>query len=370
MKKTLGIIFSNIHDANLGELTARRTLAALPFAGRYRQFDFTVSNMVNSGIYEIGVVAKYNYQSLMAHISSQSQWDLDRKNGGLIVLPPFGMGQTTVYESKMDALYGAREFLEKSNNEYVVISDSHVLCNIDFAEVVDRHVDSKADITVVVNQEEPSEAKHDLVFTTKDGEVVDIATNSAARLDTLSGMGMYIVKRDYLLKLIDDAYAHGERHFEQDIVQKKFKSRKLKIDLFVFRGVVLRNDSIQAYFENNLKLLKPEIRNGLFVKKTPIYTRDNDSAPTTYAPEAEVGDSIIANGCIVEGQVKRSVIFRDVVIEKGCNIENCIIMQGTRVRAGAVLKNAIIDTNCIITAGSSLIGARVAPIIIRKGLTI
>lgn len=365
--KVLGIIFSNIHDTYLGELTKQRTLASLPFGGRYRLIDFVLSNMVNSGIIEIGVIAKFNYQSLMDHLSTVSNWDLDRKKGGLFILPPFGMGQSSVYGSKIDALFGALSFIKSSKNEYIVMSDTNVLCNIDYDEAVEAHAKSGADVTVIANHEASKGRNQDFVCTAENGFVTDIEINSPCTKSDFCGMGVFVMEKEMLIKVITNAIAHGYTHFERDFLQRQFMKGTLKIGIHEFDGIVLRNRDIPSYFKNNMRLLEEKVRDDIFSHQSPIYTKVRDDVPTHYGEESSVGDSLIANGCKIEGKVENSIIFRDVIIEKGALVKNSIVMQGSVIESGTKLDYAIIDKDCRITSARSLIGAEVAPVIIHKG---
>lgn len=365
--KALGIIFSNIHDTYLGELTKQRTLASLPFGGRYRLIDFVLSNMVNSNIIEVGVIAKYNYQSLMDHLSTVSNWDLDRKNGGLFILPPFGMGQSSVYGSKIDALFGALGFIKSSNNDYVIMSDTNVICNINYDDALQSHVKSGADVTVIANHEVGKGKSHDFVCTAEKGLVTDVQLNSSCSKSDFCGMGMFIMEKELLIKAITNAIAHGYTHFERDFLQKQFMKGSLKIGIYEFDKIVLRNRDIPSYFQNNMRLLDEKVRSDIFSKQSPIYTKVRDDVPTHYGDESSVGDSLIANGCKIEGRVENSILFRDVIIERGAVVKNSIIMQGTVIETGTKLDYAIIDKDCRITTARSLVGADVAPVIIHKG---
>lgn len=367
--KMMGIIFSNIYDEIMGELTKNRTLASLPFGGRYRQIDFILSNMVNSNISSVGVITKYNYQSLMDHLHLCSEWDLNRKNGGLFILPPYGTGRSDIYRGKLEALYGVTKYINMTNSEYVLIAGSNVLCNIDFQPVLVSHIKSGADVTVIGNHQIPEHVnqKCELVFQKEEGEITDVMVKSAFTEDMVCGMGMYIMKKDYLLNLIEDSMTHGYTHLEKDFIQKRFMKHKLKVNLYVFDGMVLRNDDIPMYFKNNMKLLDERVRQDLFDTKSPIYTKVRDEVPTRYGESAVVNDSLIADGCRIDGYVENSILFRDVTIEKGCVIRNAIIMQGTHISEGATIQHTIVDKNVKISKHVALIGAETSPVIVKKG---
>lgn len=368
--KMIGIIFSNIYDASLGDLTKHRTLASVPFGGRYRLIDFVLSNMSNSGIENVGIITKYNYQSLMDHLGSCAEWDLNRKGGRVVIMPPYGVGQSNLYQGKLEALAGAIEFLQRAAGNYVLLSDSNTLCNIDFDPVFRSHVKSGAKVTVIANRQEPEypEERQDLVLTEENERVTDIALNHEYTKDNLIGMGMYIVDKQFLIQMVEDSIAHGMYHFEKDFLQRYFMHKGMEINVYEFKQTVLRNRDIASYFKNHCKLLESDtVRNDIFNPQNPIYTKVRDEIPTYYAENSVVNDCLIADGCRIRGQVENSVIFRDVEIEEGAVVKHAIIMQGTVVKKDADISYAIIDKDVTITEGRTLVGVPSNPIIIHKG---
>lgn len=365
-----GIIFSNIYDSYLGELTKHRTLASLPFGGRYRLIDFVLSNMSNSGVINAGIITKYNYQSLMDHLGSCEEWDMNRKNGRVFILPPFGTGQTNVYQGKLEALYGALTFLRHTKEKYVLLTDSNIICNIDYELVLKDHIKSGAQITVVAHHNDPGEEDDLAKFVLTqddDGNVTDIAINHSYDEKSLCGMGMFIIEKDLLIQEVAEAVAHGRYHLERDFVQRRFLAGELTVNVYEFKRQVLRNRDIRSYFRNNLRLLDESVRRDIFTPQNPIYTKVRDEVPTYYDKEANVNECLIADGCHIEGSASNSVIFRNVMIEKGATVENSVVMQGTVIRSSACVKNAILDKDVEITEGQTLIGADNSPVIIRKG---
>ncbi len=367
--KMTGIIFSNIYDNTLGELTKKRTVASVPFGGRYRQIDFVLSNMVNSNITKIGVITKYHYQSLMDHLGSSSEWDLDRKNGGLYIIPPFADRSTDIYKGKIEALYGALSFLKKSGSEYVVLCDSVVICNIDFEKVLESHIKSGADVTVVANKdiEASKEESMLLLKTDENDKVTDITINCVAEKDDYSGMGMFILKREALIEIVEKGVARGIYHFEKDYLQPQFNKGNISINVYKFNDVALKNISVASYFKNNFKLLDYETRKSVFNPRSPIYTKVRDEAPTYYGEESVTDNCLIADGCKIMGEAENCVIFRDVVIEEGAKVKNSIIMQGSKIGKDCVIENVIIDKDVEVGFGRTLIGAQISPLIISKG---
>ncbi len=369
--KTMGIIFSNIYDSTLGELTNHRTVASLPFGGRYRQIDFILSNMSNSGIYNIGVITKYNYRSLMDHLGSRTAWDLNRKNEGLVILPPFASGNTGVYKGKLEALYSALPFIDNDKYDYVVVSDSTVLCNIDFKEAIAQHAESGADVTIISTKGKNDELKHPLVIKTNNrGRVTELLIDAVSEKDGYVGMGMFIISRELLVKVLEESHQKGLVHLERDFIQKAFNDSILKIGVYKFDGVVLRNESIKSYFANNMALLNKDIRAGLFLKDRPIYTKVRDEIPTYYGEGSKIKDCLLADGCSIYGKAEKSVLFRGVSIEEGAEVKSCIIMQGAKIKKGAKLECVILDKNVTVSEGAVLKGTPEHSVIVKKGETV
>ena len=368
--KAMGIIFSNIYDSTLGELTNHRTVASLPFGGRYRQIDFVLSNMSNSSIYNVGLITKYNYRSLMDHLGSAADWDLRRKNEGLFILPPFASGHTGVYKGKLEALYSAVSFIDNTSYDYVVVCDSTVLCNMDFRPAIDNHIKSGADITIISNKEPENPKKHPLiVYADKRNKAQSILLDSVSDENAFIGMGMFIIKRQLLVDALNESHSKGYVHFEKDYLQRYFNEGKLKVSIYEFKGIVLRNENIKSYYANNMALLQEKTRNGLF-GKNPIYTKVRDEMPSYYCEGSEVENSLLADGCKLYGKVKDSILFRDVRINEGAEIKGCIVMQGTRIGKNAKLECVILDKNVTVSDGAELKGTPEHPVIIKKGETV
>lgn len=370
--KMSGIVFSNIYDTTLGDLTRHRTVASLPFGGRYRFIDFILSNMVNSNISSVGVITKYNYQSLMDHIGGGTEWDLNRKGANLYILPPFSTGVTNVYRGNLEALFNAISFLNAAKPDYVVMCDTTVICNIDFRAALQSHIDSGADVTAICNSsiENYECDENDLVLTEKDGMVNDLAIGYMLGENSKIGMGMFIIERKSLLSIINNYVSRGRYSFEKDFLLTRFADNTIKINAYEFKGAVLRNHNVVSYFKNNFKLMEPSVREDIFKGDAPIRTKVRDQAPTGYHDGCSVGNCLIADGCEIYGKVENSILFRGVTIGEGAVVRNSIIMQGTTIREDASLNYAIIDKNADISPCATLTGGAQTPIIIHKGETI
>lgn len=368
--KMSGIIFSNIYDSCFGSLTSRRAASSIPFGGRYRMIDFILSNMVNSDISKIGVIAKYNYSSLMDHLHYANDWDLERKHGGLYILPPFGTGSSSVYKGKLDALGNAISFLKKSEGDYVCIADSTVICNIDFSKALKAHIKSECDITLIANREENYDGRLDLVIEEEEGCVKEILVDAVPGKNALCGMGMFIMKRTDLLDIIEALSPKGCSSFERDFIQDCFYNDRISVNVYEHNEPVLRISDIASYYSNSMKLLSEDIRTALFKTNVPIYTKIRNEAPSVHYEGSKVSNSIVADGCRIYGTVENSILFRGITVEEGAVIKNSIVMQGSVIEKNALIDCVIMDKDVKISGGTQLKGSPRAPLIIDKGLTV
>jgi glucose-1-phosphate adenylyltransferase len=364
-----GIIFSDAFNKSLDELTRNRTVASLPFGGRYRQIDFVLSNMVNSGITAVGVIKKSNYRSLMDHLGTSQEWDLNRKKDGLKLLPPFVSGQSAEYRGKLDMLRAGLSFLNYRSEEYILIAETNIICSIDFQPVLKAHIDSGCDVTVVAtraagNTNDPVEL---VLEQAEDGSVSSLSVEYAAKAGMYESLNMYILSRKLLTQSIEDMGAQGLHHFERDFLQRGLNNGRLRIGIYEYRGIALRNSSVAAYFQNSMELLNEAVMDGLFRPDAPIYTKVRDESPSYYGDDAKVSDCIIADGCTINASVERSILFRAVTINKGADVKNAVIMQGSRIGEGAILENVIIDKGVTVSPYVHLRSSPHHPIILHKG---
>ena len=368
---TMGIIFANIYDSSLGDLTNKRTMASLPYGGRYRQVDFSLSNMTNSGIRHIGIITKNNYQSLMNHIGSGQEWDLELMEGGLEYLTPFSTGDNAQYRGKMEALHTAMDFLTYSKEEYVVLVDSGVLCAMDLRPVVEAHVASGADVTVVVKDGVCNGEKQlDLaVRENAEGAVEEMVCDYSADSSYLAGMGIFVTKREFLMKQVEESVAHAQYRLEREFLIPKFNDKKITVNTYHFDGLALYNESTQEFFENSMALLKTEVRRGLFGNPDlTIYTKVRDEVPSYYGEDAEINDCIVADGCKLEGEADRCIFFRGVQLGKDAEVKDSIIMQDTVIGEGAKLEYCILDKNVVVPAGKKFVGTKDMPFVVKRGV--
>ena len=310
-----GLVFSNIHDANLPEMTAQRTMASLPFGGRYRLVDFTLSNMVNAGITKVGIVTHNNYRSLVDHIGTGKDWDLARRSGGVVILPPFitafnNPRADKLYATRLEALIGTMGFIERCNEEIIVLSDCDMVCNIDLADVIDEHEKNGADFTIVTTKADVGgdtlSGGETIVYANDDGVITDFAEYTQVMTGEQDiSTNIMVFNKAFLLTMLHNSIAHGYTDFyHQALPYSMYNARFL---IYRFEGMYAEIDSLAHYFAANMSLLERGKRDGLFsVKDRPVYTKVRNSPPTKYGYGANVKNSLIADGCVIEGTVENS----------------------------------------------------------------
>ena len=352
----LGIIFAN--DGFLGGLTDSRTMASLPFGGRYRQVDFALSNLSAAGVH---------------HIGAGEEWGLELEEGGLEFLTPYAMSNTDTYRGKLDALHSVMGFLEYgAEDEHVVMIDSAILSNIDITDVLESHISSGKDITVVTKTNIANgKKKLDLALKLdKKGELADVAVDYTAPEGYLASMDIFVLSKKWLVKQIKEHIARNLFHMDRDLVLGLWQKGEASINVYQFPGIALFNETIEEYFRNSLSLIDNRTRHDLFGYNHPVYTRVRDRVPSYYGENCEVEDCVVADGCILEGEVEDSILFRNVTICEGAEVEDCIIMNDSVVGEGAELKYVILDKNVTVRPGAKLIGTSSNPIIIKRGETV
>lgn len=373
----LGIIFPNSYDSLVPELVDERLMASIPFAGRYRMVDFLLSSMVNCGIDNIAILVRNNYHSLMDHLGSGREWDLTRKNGGLTIFPPYSeKAMKKMYGGRVEALASILDYIKDQKQKYVFLMDSNIAVNYDFNALLNRHIETGADVTIAYKEQElpagyldDHAAKSDFYYTLglEDGRVCSAKINSHEEGLQNLAMNIYVVEREFLVKLIGEAFVHGHTYFMRDVLMPRFD--EINVQALKFDGYVARISSMRSYFDENMKMLEDENVEGLF-GPSPVYTKIRDDNPTRYISGAKVSHIMAADGCIVEGEVENSVLFRGVKIGKGAKVRNCVLMQDTVVEAGADLEYVISDKNVTVTANKQLKGTDTFPVFIAKQHTV
>ena len=364
----MGIIFAN--DATMSALTDQRTMASLPFGGRYRQVDFALSNLAGAGVRHVGIVTRHHYQSLINHIGSGEEWGLELEEGGLEYLTPYANSTTDTYRGKLESLNSAMSFLQTGpEDELVVMIDSAVLSNVDLKKVLASHVESGRDITVVTKSGIANGVKQlDLALKLDSkGNAEDIAVDYQAPAEYQASMDIFVLSKKWLIAQVREHIAHNLYHMDRDLVLGLWQKKAIKINVFPFEGTALFNESVEEYFSNSLKLMDKEVRHDLFRGNHPVYTKVRDRVPSYYGDSCRIDGCIVADGCILDGEAENCVLFRQVNLKPGAKISNCVIMNDTVIGEGAELKNVILDKDVIVRPGAKLIGTPTTPIIIKRG---
>lgn len=363
----LGLVFSNNFDNYLNELTSMRSMGSVPYGGRYRLIDFNLSAMVNSGMGKVGIITKSNYQSLMDHVGNGRAWDLSRKNGGLYILPPFNSANTGLYKGRIEAIAGVMNFLQYSDEEYVLMCDCNAIYNFNLKKLFAFHEEKGADITIAyVNGETPDIAELAVLDVEEDGKITSVSRRLKDGTANYS-INIVLMRKSLLERLVNEAISLGYHSFTDDILKRNIK--KLKIYGYEATGFVKMLDSMQSYFEANMALLDKDNRNAL-CRTQSVYTKVKDDVPAIYGLGADVKNSLVADGCVIEGKVENCVLFRGVHIGKDAVVKNCVLMQNSYIGDNVNLNCVVADKNVVIKPNKVLSGDEKFPVYIGKGIVI
>lgn len=371
MNNVMAIINNALNESFLEQLTSHRSLASVPFAARYRLIDFPLSNLVNSGVTNVGILLQTKYRSLMDHIGFGKAWDLDRKKNGLFLLPPSHIYQAnTPYKGDLQNFHSNLEYIEKSNQEYVIITSPNVAANIDYRDAFNYHLENNNDITIMykkINNFRPN-TQYSVINTDDNDRVIDMQVDPHQKDYKKVSLQRYIMKKDLLLAIIDSCVSKGKWDFVKNAIIGNLDS--LKVYGYPFHSYATIINSINGYYKSNLEILKPSVWQDIFLKNGPIYTKPKDEAPTAYKNGARAQNILAANGCLIEGAVENSVLFRGVKVARGAVVKNSIIMQKSELGKNAHLENVILDKDVKITANKSLKGDINLPMIVAKNTSI
>jgi len=362
------ILFTDTYDNSdnkINELSNARTRASIPFGGRYRLIDFMLSSLVGARVRDIGIITKSKYGSLMDHVGWGKDWDLNRKNGGLKILTPFATESLVYSDNQFDILRSVHGYIDSRLEEYCILADANMVVNLDFNKMFDAHIKSGADITVLCKNATPNNGDIEIKLT-EDKRINDVLihTESGSSEKTVA-MNVFILKKSLLRELISWGVTYGFNSFSKDVISKKF--RELRIFGYRHTGYCKLIDSLEVYLSSNLEILNSDIRKEIFNADQPILTRIKDSVPTKYGDNANIKNSYVADGCVVNGTVENSIIFRNVKVEKGAVIKNSVVMQNTIVEENSCLNCVVADKNVRITSNKTLSGCDTLPLIINKG---
>lgn len=369
MKTVVGIV--NLQESNdlIRELAATRAVEALPFAGRYRVVDFSLSNMINSGINTVGLMLPDYSRAILDHIRSGKDWDLARRRDGLTYLPAALPG-TDARKGDLKDIYANLDFAELSDKKYVLFVNGSYVYNIDFKNVLDFHKKSSADITVIYKTVDADKPGNTVVIeTSTNGIVTDLSETSGVKKGQKAVLSAYLMPVPTFAYIVRSTYERGGQDFLIDGIMRHASEQK--ISAYEHKGYVARINSTESYYKASRDCLKTEIWQELFMNpERPIFTKVKDEVPVQYKDTAEVKNSLVANGCVIRGRVENSIIFRGVNVGKGAVVKDCILMQRCQVEDGARVENVICDKNVMITKNRWLKGVETFPYIVTKNARI
>ena len=372
MTNAFGIIYTGEGSPAMGELTRSRSTTALPVGGRYRIVDLLLSNLVNAGIGNVGVMCQRNYHSLMDHLGNGREWDLSRKRDGLFILPPYVSSESRgEYNGMLDALHSNINYLRRSAQKYVIVIGSPTLYNIDFTKVLDYHIEKNADVTVLCKRNPGAAQAQDnkvCIDLDDDGRVIDIEIHPLMPHYSTTLINTFIIEKTLLLYIIDSALSHGRTDILRDVFQRNLGD--YRIYAYAHNGYAKDIETTNDFFEANMDMLNGSIRREIFMGERSVRTKTKDEVPAKYLANARAKNSLLADGCVIAGVIEDSVLFRGVNVGANTRISNSIVMQGCYIGEGCELENVILDKNVYIKPGQHLAGTANYPVVVRKNMVI
>lgn len=355
--RAIGIILAGGNNKRMRELSNKRAIAAMPVAGSFRAIDFALSNMSNSHVQKVAVLTQYNSGSLNQHLSSSKWWDFGRKQGGLYVYTPTITAQRSDwFRGTADALYQNLTFLKQSHEPYVIIASGDGIYKLDYGKVLEYHIEKKADITVVCKQMDPDEdvSRFGCIKVNDDGRIVEFEEKPVATDANIISCGIYVIRRRQLIELLEKANDEDRYDFVKDILVR-YKNIK-RIYAYKMDSYWSNIASVESYYKTNMDFLNRDLRNYFFKQQPGIYTKLADNPPAKYNPDSSVKNSILASGCIINGSVENSVLFRKVYVGNNCVIKNSIILNDVYIGDNTVIENCIVESRDTIRANTTYIG--------------
>ena len=355
--RAVGVILAGGNSKRMKELSNKRAIAAMPVAGSFRSIDFALSNMSNSHIQTVAVLTQYNSRSLNLHLNSSKWWDFGRKQGGLYVFNPTITAESSDwYRGTADALYQNLSFLKNSHEPYAVICSGDGIYKLDYNKVLEYHIEKKADITVVCKRMDEGEdvTRFGCVKINDDGRIIDFEEKPMVSDTNTVSCGVYVIRRRHLIELIEKCIDEDRYDFVQDILVR-YKNLK-RIYAYKMEGYWSNIASVDSYYRTNMDFLKPDVR-AYFAQDPQVYSKVDDLPPAKYNPGAVVRNSLVASGCILNGTVENSLLFKDVYVGNNCVIKNSIVLNNVYIGDNTVLENCIVESRDVIRANSTYIGS-------------
>lgn len=361
-----GIIYAYGASPELGELVKSRIASSMPFCGRYRLIDFALSSMQNAGIFNVGVIMQRDYQSLLDHLGSGKDWDMDRRIGGLKMLPPFGLPEYHKgnYTGTIEALNAVSTYIRDIKEKYIVMMHGNLAANLDLNDIIREHKKSGAEITAICTDITP-EYKHHRYVVDADGFARKMVFNQTEAGEGVASLEAYVISKELLLNMMSSCAAANRYHFHRDAISAYLASGG-KVNVYMHKGFARRIMSTESYFKTSMDMLDKNVRAELFPADRPVRSKSEEAVSTYYGEGAVSKNSLVADGCIIEGELSNCIVFAEARIEKGAKLSNCIIMRGTTVGEGVTLSSIIADKNCEIAPFQTLAGSAKLPLVIPK----
>ncbi|MFI3209780.1 MAG: glucose-1-phosphate adenylyltransferase subunit GlgD [Peptostreptococcaceae bacterium] len=360
-------------DLEMNQLTNSRPIASIPVGARYRVIDFVISNIVNSKINNVGIYAKEKYRSLTDHLGSGKDWDLSRRKGGLYIFSPEDTKTRSKYPYSPGDIYrffANIDFIEKCDEEYVLITPGHLICNIDYKKVLNHHKISGNDISIVYKKIDNADESFELATTLQieNESVVDFGINIGTNKDANISIETYVLKRETFINYIYECINKGTYKYFEDFISDNVS--KMNVGCYEHKGIVKSINNIKSYFELSKSFLDREVSNELLHSDKRIFTKVKNESPTIYSDTSEVSNSFIATGCKIEGTVKNSIIFRNVHVKENAVVENAVIMQGCVISEDSIVNNVIFDKRVTLSKSKVIKGDENYPVVIEKNSVI
>ncbi|MBE7056061.1 MAG: glucose-1-phosphate adenylyltransferase subunit GlgD [Ruminococcaceae bacterium] len=366
IKDYMAIFNLGENENDIRSLTTNRPIASIPFASRYRVIDFMLSNIVNSGIKNVGIFSPSNSRSLVDHVGTGKPWDLNRKNDGMFIFH-HGLDDLVNHDSKL--LKNNMEYIYRSKNDSVIISSSYMVCNIDIADLIDSHEQSGCDITVAYKHSENANIDFQNCYTLAVDKTNNKVTGAGKNIGFTKSadvcMEIFVMKKELFVDFLYKSATNSTKGTLYNVIFGEINN--FNVNAYEFTGYLACINSIKSYYEASMDMLDFNLRNELFMAgNRPIYTKIKDEHPTLYVDGCKVCNSLIADGCIIKGKVNNSLLARYVTVENDVELDNCIILQNCTIKAGSKLSNVIIDKNATIEPGTELKGSTQYPLVVEK----
>ncbi|MDY6221807.1 MAG: glucose-1-phosphate adenylyltransferase subunit GlgD [Candidatus Alectryocaccobium sp.] len=363
--RALGIILAGGNNSMMRELSNRRAIAAMPIVGSFRAIDFALSNMTNSGVNKVAVLPQYNARSLNEHLNSSKWWNFGRKHGGLFVFTPtLTEGNSWWYRGTADAIYQNMDWLKRSHEPYVIIASGDGIYKMDYSKMLEYHIRKSADVTIACTEYAGDPRRFGVLKTNGDGRITSFEEKPMVTNSNLVSMGVYIFRRRLLIELIEQSAFEGRYDIVNDILIRYMNMKRLygyKVDTY-WENI----STVDSYYKANMDFLKPEVGT-YFLKQAPaIYSKVLDMPPAKYNPGSRVSNSLVSSGSIINGEVRNSVIFRNVFIGKNCIIKDSVILNDVYIGDNSHIENCVVESMGTILPNSFYFGENGVRVVVEK----